>query len=290
MNKYCKNETYKLLFDKIYTRYYAPNDENSTKFEEKINFIDKNLKSLLSHVYDDIQEKEEIKSNNIIDTKLINFYKEKLASIEQEIKKILIDNFKIKPSDDLDISRKSSDVIIIEKHEAYENFGKNHNGLNLHNIHNHHNIQDILNQNDELYIFSDIFKNLKKLREVSKPPDNSGKIIFNILNIQFNLVNLDISCTSMINSIYISNFQESKKSEVEKFYMQHEDKLYFFDALFEFMNNFINTKKLSYSISKDKPQTLGILIESILKDWLKCRTLSEKYKMKLKQLISVNKI
>jgi hypothetical protein len=94
----------------------------------------------------------------------------------------------------------------------------------------------------------------------------------------------------MINSIYISNFQESKKSEVEKFYMQHEDKLYFFDALFEYMNNFISNRKLNYIISREKPQSLGILIETILKDWVKSRTLSDKYKTKLKQLISINKI
>lgn len=94
----------------------------------------------------------------------------------------------------------------------------------------------------------------------------------------------------MINSIYISNYQENKKNEVEKFYMMHEDKLYFFDALYEYMNNFINTKKLNYTIVKEKPQTLGLLVENILKDWLKTRSLLEKYKMKTKQLITFYKI
>ncbi len=72
--------------------------------------------------------------------------------------------------------------------------------------------------------------------------------------------------------------------------MQHEDKLFFYDALFDYMNNFITVKKLKYTISRDKPQILGIFIENILKDWLKTRSTLEKYKTRLKQLILLNKI
>ena len=72
--------------------------------------------------------------------------------------------------------------------------------------------------------------------------------------------------------------------------MQHEDKLFFFDALFDYMNNFILAKKLNYTISRDKPQNLGFLIENILKDWIKTRGILEKYKLKINQLIVLNKI
>jgi hypothetical protein len=159
MIKYCKHDTYKLLFEKLYSKYLAP--EHPKKFQEKINLIDKNLNSLLDFVYDDHEESEDCKYNNIIDVKMFASYEEKLANVEKEIKTILLDNFKMKPSDDLDLSKKSSDVIIIDK--DFENFN-NGNGRDY---------QEILNQNYDH--FSEILKNLKKLREVSKPPDNSGK-------------------------------------------------------------------------------------------------------------------
>jgi hypothetical protein len=73
--------------------------------------------------------------------------------------------------------------------------------------------------------------------------------------------------------------------EIEKFVMQYEDKIYFYDAFFDYMSNFIKTKKIRFSLIREKPQMLGLLIEQILRDWLKCKRNLDSYKNKLKVLL-----
>lgn len=59
--------------------------------------------------------------------------------------------------------------------------------------------------------------------------------------------------------------------EIEKFVMQYEDKIYFYDVLYEYMSNFVKMKKINYNLVKEKPHLLGCLIENILKDWIKTK-------------------
>jgi hypothetical protein len=73
--------------------------------------------------------------------------------------------------------------------------------------------------------------------------------------------------------------------DIENFVMQYEDKIYFYDAFFDYMSNFIKTKKIRFSLLREKPQMLGLLIEQILRDWLKCKRNLENYKDKLKGLL-----
>ena len=73
--------------------------------------------------------------------------------------------------------------------------------------------------------------------------------------------------------------------EIEKFVMQYEDKLYFYDALYEYMSNFIKMKKVRYNLTRDKPQNLGVMIENILRDRIKSKKNLDNYKNKLKLLI-----
>lgn len=143
-----------------------------------------------------------------------------------------------------------------------------------------------------------------------------NKIIIIYSIIYFYSVNLDISNTSLINSIYLSNMMINDKNlanigncysssninpgnhqntidstkntyvEIEKFVMQHEDKLFFYDVLFDYMKNFIKQKKVRYTLVREKPQSLGILIENILRDWLKCKKNLDKF-AKLKKILEV---
>jgi hypothetical protein len=102
-----------------------------------------------------------------------------------------------------------------------------------------------------------------------------------------------MSNTSLINSIYLSTVVDKGRdnkdtySDIEKFVMQYEDKIYFYDALYEYISNFINNRKirLAQPFSKDKPQQLGQVIETILRSWLKSRKDCDLYKSKLRQLI-----
>ena len=52
------------------------------------------------------------------------------------------------------------------------------------------------------------------------------------------------------------------------------------------MDNFIKLKKIKFLIEKEKPQSLGSLIETILNDWIRCKKISEKYNKQIKQLLS----
>ena len=73
-------------------------------------------------------------------------------------------------------------------------------------------------------------------------------------------------------------------SEVEKFVMLYEDKIYFFYSLFDYINNFIKTKNLKYALTKD-PISLGKFIENILQILLRTKSKLEKYKNQLKKIV-----
>lgn len=66
--------------------------------------------------------------------------------------------------------------------------------------------------------------------------------------------------------------------------MLYEDKIYFFDTLFEYMNNFIKSKNIKFNLTR-QPMALGRLIENILRNWLKTKSKFEKYKTHLKKFV-----
>ena len=68
--------------------------------------------------------------------------------------------------------------------------------------------------------------------------------------------------------------------------MQYEDKIYFYDVLYEYINNFIIRTKIKFNdLCREKPQNLGLFIETILRSWINIRKENYNYKNKLKQLI-----
>jgi hypothetical protein len=97
---------------------------------------------------------------------------------------------------------------------------------------------------------------------------------------------LIINHTGMETNTNTKNAFSSNYVEIEKFVMQYEDKIYFYDSLFDYMSSFVKRKNIKYLLSREKPRLLGILIENILRDWLKCKKNIEKYKSQLKNLFS----
>jgi hypothetical protein len=83
------------------------------------------------------------------------------------------------------------------------------------------------------------------------------------------------------------NFERERDpyEDIDRFAMQYGDKLCFYDILFEYMENLVQRKKIKFSLERNNPQSLGLFIELILKDWLKCKKDADKYKKQLKQLI-----
>jgi hypothetical protein len=82
-----------------------------------------------------------------------------------------------------------------------------------------------------------------------------------------------------------TNFDKEAYEEVDKFAMQYGDKLCFYDILFDYMENLVIKKRIKYNLERNNPQQLGMLIEIILKDWIKARKDSDRYKKQLKQFI-----
>ena len=73
--------------------------------------------------------------------------------------------------------------------------------------------------------------------------------------------------------------------EIDRFAMQYGDKFCFYDILYDYMENIITKKKIKFNLERNNPQQLGLLIEVILKDWIKSRKSAERYKKQLKQFI-----
>lgn len=166
MNKYCKNETFKNLFEKFYNKYANQIENFPNKFLDILNSIDASFNSLSSYLYNHNTDSKENRKN-CYDHLFVTECNQKLSAISQDLKKILRENYKIK-SEDLDISKHNSDVVFIEKEEA-DNYFKISNQNENRNI--------LLDQNKE--IFLEISNSIKKLENLTKIPDNSGIDLFN---------------------------------------------------------------------------------------------------------------
>jgi hypothetical protein len=79
--------------------------------------------------------------------------------------------------------------------------------------------------------------------------------------------------------------EKDNYEEIDKFAMQYGDKLCFYDILFDYMESMVIKKRIKYTLERNNPQQLGILIEIILKDWIKSKKDVERYRKQLKQFI-----
>ncbi len=184
MSSYYRHHIYKNLFNKLYSRFILENEKISEKLVEGLGIVDQNLNYLLNFVYNGEIEEFPIKMPNLYKINEIppaafeldwNEQLTKLISMQNDFKKILKENFKLKESDDCEFYRNPSEAVLIDREELLNNYKVSpviNLQLNRGNSSNQENIFDEVNEQ-----INQISNMIKKLNEVSKPPDHSSKII-----------------------------------------------------------------------------------------------------------------
>jgi len=162
------------MFNKIYSKFTDNNNKIPKHIIKCSETFETNLDSIVNSLYQE-EEKENISKDKPTSTYLnniLNFQIENMNKIQNDLLKMLKENFKYK---DLiysnDISRRNSEPVLLEKDEIIDvNRFSQLVDLNCEDYDEQKKI-DIINEN-----VSRINLLIKKLWDISKPPDNSSKI------------------------------------------------------------------------------------------------------------------
>lgn len=184
MSSYNKHHIYKNIFNKLYSRFVLENEKISEKLFEGLETVDQNLNYLLNFVYNGKVEEFPVKMSNLYKTKEIppsvseldwNDQLIRLYNIQNDFKKILKENFKLKEADEFELNRNNSEAVLIDREELLDNC-KVSPVINLKfNPENSKNQENIFQEfSDQINQISNL---IKKLNEISKAPDHSSKKI-----------------------------------------------------------------------------------------------------------------
>jgi hypothetical protein len=196
------------MFNKIYGKFTNNNEKIPEKILKYTEMLDNNLNILVDNLYINCKHEKEVQfvtdnkeindhshketlnkqtSNiphyennhnlqNLQNLQILNDQIENLNKIQNELKKILTENYKIKElKDDNELSKQSSEAVLIDRDELIDN-NKLSPVINL-NLENNLDDQDrlilMINEN-----FAKINSLIKKIGETSKPLDHSSKFFF----------------------------------------------------------------------------------------------------------------
>lgn len=184
MSSYNKHHIYKNIFNKLYSRFVLENEKISEKLFEGLETVDQNLNYLLNFVYNGKVEEFPVKMSNLYKTKEIppsaseldwNDQLIRLYNIQNDFKKILKENFKLKEADEFELNRNNSEAVLIDREELLDNC-KVSPVINLKfNPENSKNQENIFQEvSDQINQINNL---IKKLNEISKAPDHSSKKI-----------------------------------------------------------------------------------------------------------------
>jgi hypothetical protein len=182
MSNYYKHDIYKNIFNKLYSRFVLENEKVSEKLFEGLDIVDQNLNYVLNFVYNGETEEFPVHIANFYQKKEIppaapefdwNEQVAKLNKIQNDLKKILKENFKLKEGDEYELSRNPSEAVLIDREELLDN-NKVSPVINLKlNRENSNNLENIFQEANEQINHISIL--IRKLNEVSKAPDHSSK-------------------------------------------------------------------------------------------------------------------
>ena len=91
----------------------------------------------------------------------------------------------------------------------------------------------------------------------------------NDFNLDLNQSNTSINLENFYNNNNNKSFVNLNNNAIDKIINKYEDKLYFYESLFNFIENYLiqaKMKKLLKNLNKENPKSLGIIIEYICKE------------------------
>jgi len=186
MSKYCRNDMFKNILNKVYRKFSNGNDLIPDRIAKYSNLIWTNLNTIIDNLYNPdqkdllspvLENKIECQIQNS-NYEFFNKLNENLNKIQFEFSKIMKENFKINENynsvkNNLEFTKQISEALSVDKEVQVENNNLSPK-LNLYS--NEDDIQKILSIITDNVFAVDLL--LKKLNEISKPPDNSSKFLY----------------------------------------------------------------------------------------------------------------
>lgn len=180
----CKNDLYKKFFNQFYEKVPFVLNE---KFNISLNNIEENLNKTLEEFYQEkevfnkeehiqihqpVKESLDSKADKNVQIFLEEEF-EKLQKIQSELHRVLKENFKISLEDNLSLSRKNSEAVLILKEELFD-MNKKSPVIDIEEASDY----DILMRREMIdSTVTNILALIKKISEKTKAPDNSCKKI-----------------------------------------------------------------------------------------------------------------
>ena len=130
--------------------------------------------------------------------------------------------------------------------------------------------------NNLKYDFDNNLNSLELLKILNEKTQNEFNLDLNQSNTSIILDNLNLNNNS-------KSFTSLNNNAIDKIINKYEDKLYFYENLYNFVENYliqVKMKKLLKNLNKENPKSLGIIIEYICKE-------NYYLKNKIKKLINI---
>jgi hypothetical protein len=177
---------FKNILNKVYRKFSNGNDLIPDRIAKYSNLIWTNLNTIIDNLYNPdqkdllspvLENKIECQIQNS-NYEFFNKLNENLNKIQFEFSKIMKENFKINENynsvkNNLEFTKQISEALSVDKEVQVENNNLSPK-LNLYS--NEDDIQKILSIITDNVFAVDLL--LKKLNEISKPPDNSSKFLY----------------------------------------------------------------------------------------------------------------
>jgi hypothetical protein len=194
MSHYCKNEVYKKFFNKLYESCSGNENIISDNIKQSVSKIENVFNTILNNFYSS-NKNNEVDNNNIVPppnntTELLNEQLDHFNKIQEELKKIIKDNLKVRErrdDDDFAISRNNSEPVFIDKEELNDYTGNKRSPVININMdkENLNTIPSATLNSDPAKIIGTINESvnninniIQKIYELTRQPDHSSIICY----------------------------------------------------------------------------------------------------------------
>ena len=244
-------------------------NENENDFYEEIKFnlIYEKFFNFIINIINNLIELEENRR------KKISYYNNEI------LHKIFLIYKEIKTNEkdfNIDLNENFSQILNSHLNDFYNSlFNDNINlPLCLQSEEINNNLKSIFN--NLKYDFDNNLNSLELLKILNEKTQNEFNLDLNQSNTSIILDNLNLNNNS-------KSFTSLNNNAIDKIINKYEDKLYFYENLYNFVENYliqVKMKKLLKNLNKENPKSLGIIIEYICKE-------NYYLKNKIKKLINI---
>jgi len=90
----------------------------------------------------------------------------------------------------------------------------------------------------------------------------------------------------LLNRSKLQNYNITENTDLAAFLSMHVHKIYFYDDIYNMLQNFIEKKKIKYELNKENCDSIGKFLETLIKKYIK---ISNDYPKLVRKIMETNK-